>query len=487
MRHWFARAVVSAVLLVPALAAAQQPPGRRASGLERVGNILVVYMENRSFDNLFGTYPGANGIARAGTRAMQRDRDGQVYRTLPPALLPFEGYFPDNPPELRAIEALVGMPNRPFAVDGVRPGVTADTYIRDIVHLFYTQRAQVNGGAMDRFAAWSNAGALVMGHYSRRAMERSRLWRLAREGVLLDNFFQAAHGGSFLNHFWLICACTPRWPDPPADQRSLLNPDGTPIRDARVTAAADGDYAVNTTQSVFLNDGGQGANLLPPQTMPTIGDRLTARGVDWRYYSGGWDLASNPSRTAAENERLRTVIRFQWHHQPFAYFARFDPGTPEGRAQRERHIASEAALERDIIEGTLPPVAFYKPAGVLNQHPGYAGLAPGDAHLGWIVDLVRRSPQRERTLIVITYDEFGGIWDHVPPPAGPAAGARADFWGPGPRVPTIVLAPFARAGTIDSTPYDTTAILKLIQDRFRLEPLPSPRIAAQSSLTRALR
>jgi phospholipase C len=493
MTRFFARAILSfaglsIALLVPALAAAQ--PARTsqpAQWFDRFSHILVVYMENRSFDNLFGAYPGANGIARAGARATQTDRAGQPYRTLPPALQPFNGYFPDNPPELRAMEALVGMPNRPFAIDGVRPGVTADTYIRDIVHLFYTQRAQVNGGAMDRFVAWSNAGALVMGHYSQRAMARSNLWRLAREGVLMDNFFQGALGGSFLNHFWLVCGCTPRWPDPPTDVRSQLNPDGTPVRDLRVTAAADGDYAVNTTQSVFLNDGRQGQNLLPPQTMPTIGDRLSARGVDWRYYSGGWELAINPNRSADENALLQTVVRFQWHHQPFAYFDRFNPNTPQGRAERERHIAGEAALERDIIEGTLPPVAFYKPAGVLNQHPGYAGLAPGDAHLGWIVDLVRRSPIRNSYLIVITYDEFGGIWDHVPPPAGPSAGARADFWGPGPRVPAIVLSPFARAGTIDSTPYDTTAILKLIQDRFRLEPLPSPRINAQNAMTRAFR
>jgi phospholipase C len=124
---------------------------------------------------------------------------------------------------------------------------------------------------------------------------------------------------------------------------------------------------------------------------------------------------------------------------------------------------------------------------VLNQHPGYAGLAPGDAHLGWIVDLVRRSAIRNSYLIIITYDEFGGIWDHVPPPADPGAGARADFWGPGPRVPAILLSPFARAGTIDSTQYDTTAILKLIQDRFRLEPLPSPRVNAQNAMTRAFR
>jgi acid phosphatase len=148
---------------------------------------------------------------------------------------------------------------------------------------------------------------------------------------------------------------------------------------------------------------------------------------------------------------------------------------------------SEADLERDIIAGTLPPVAFYKPAGIYNQHPGYAGLQAGDRHLGWIVDLLRRSPMRDSFAVIITYDEFGGQYDHVPPPAGPSAGARADFFGPGPRVPAILVSPLARRGTIDSTEYDTTAILKLIQDRFRLEPLPSPRVNAQNSMARDFR
>ena len=479
--------VLGTALLTPALVHAQ-PPARSnepAQWFDRISHILVIYMENRSFDNLFGEYPGANGVARAGTRATQTDRDGRPYRVLPPAPYPFGGYYPDNPPELRALEALVGLPNRPFVIDGIRPGVTANTYIRDIRHLFYTQRAQVNGGAMDRFVAWSDAGALVMGHYSRRAMEGTVLWRLAREGVLMDAFFQAASGGSFLNHFWLICGCTPRWPDPPSNVRSELNPDGTPI-DRNVTAAADGDYAVNTTQSVFLNSGGE-QPLLPPQTMATIGDRLSDRGVDWRYYSGGWDLAVATDRNPFQDALLRDAVRFQYHHQPFAYFARFNPNTPQGLAERTRHLKSEADLERDIMDGTLPPVAFYKPAGIYNHHPGYAGLAAGDAHLARIIDLVRRSPMRARYAIIVTYDEIGGQWDHVPPPAGPSAGARADFWGPGPRVPAIVLSPFARAGAIDSTQYDTTAILRLIQDRFRLAPLDSPRVNAQNTMRAAFR
>ena len=488
LRRWMlATAVAFAALLTPPPAAAQAQPARPQppQGLDRISHILVIYLENRSFDNLFGTYPGANGVARAGATATQTDREGRPYARLPASIGPFN--VPDNPPHLRAIEALQGRPNRPFEIDGVMPGVTGETFTRDLVHRYYTQRAQVNGGRMDRFVAWSDASALAMGYYSRRVMQDSQLWRLARENVLMDNFFQAALGGSFLNHVWLVCGCMPTWPNPPENQRSRLDAAGNPIADNRVTAAQDGDFAINTVQSVFLNDGRQGDALLPAQTQPTIGDRLTARNVDWRWYTGGWDLAALATRTPAQDDMLRNVYRFQYHHQAFAMFERFNPNTEAGRAQRARHLKSEADLERDIIEGTLPPVAFYKPAGILNQHPGYAGLGPADRHLGWIVDLMRRSPMRDSFAVIITYDEFGGFWDHVPPPAGPAAGARADAYGPGPRIPAIVVSPLARRGTIDSTPYDTTAILKLIQDRFRLEPLPSPRVNAQNSLARAFR
>ena len=112
----------------------------------------------------------------------------------------------------------------------------------------------------------------------------------------------------------------------------------------------------------------------------------------------------------------------------------------------------------------LPPVAFYKPAGILNQHPGYAGLMPGDEHLGWIVHLMQQSPMRDSFAIFVIYDEFGGQWDHVAPPA-------VDAWGPGTRIPALVLSQgFAHSG-VDHTTYDTTSILKLIETRFGLAPL----------------
>ena len=117
-----------------------------------------------------------------------------------------------------------------------------------------------------------------------------------------------------------------------------------------------------------------------------------------------------------------------------------------------------------IQNGTLPAVAFYKPQGNLNEHAGYASVLDGDAHIADTVARLRRSPQWPGMLVVVTYDENGGFWDHVAPP-------RGDRWGPGTRIPAIVVSPFAARGTIDHALYDTTSILKLLTRRFALEPL----------------
>ena len=146
------------------------------------------------------------------------------------------------------------------------PGVTTATFTRDLIHAFYTNRSQIHGGKNDWFALFSDAKGLTMGHYSAATLKDSNLWRLAQRHTLLDNFFQGALGGSFLNHMWLVCACAPVWPDPQGSAVARLTRTVSSSARASVTAAGDGDYAVNTTQSIFLNNGRQGGNVLPPQT-----------------------------------------------------------------------------------------------------------------------------------------------------------------------------------------------------------------------------
>lgn len=125
-------------------------------------------------------------------------------------------------------------------------------------------------------------------------------------------------------------------------------------------------------------------------------------------------------------------------------------------------------LSADISGGTLPPVVFYKPQGSLNQHPGYTDVMSGDAHIADVVAKLQASPQWKNMAIIVTYDENGGFWDHAAPP-------KADRWGPGTRIPAIIISPYAKKGYVDSTPNDTTSILKFITRRFGLEQLPGAR------------
>jgi len=223
---------------------------------------------------------------------------------------------------------------------------------------------------------------------------------------------------------------------------------------------------------------------VPPQTARTVGDTLSAKGISWAWYAGAWNDALADGRRAPDAKRAIIYNRdaaspnFQPHHQPFNYYARFAPGT----ADRARHLKDGAEFVEAIEKGTLPQVAFYKPAGKLNQHPSYTDIRSGDIHIAELLEKLEKSPQWPRMLVIVTYDENGGYWDHVAPPAGPGWGDR---WGPATRVPAIFVGPTVKKGFIDHTSYDTTSIIKLITRRFGLEPLPGVR-ERTGDLTNAL-
>jgi phospholipase C len=243
-----------------------------------------------------------------------------------------------------------------------------------------------------------------------------------------------------------------------------------------------------------------------PLTTPNIGDRLTAASVDWAWYSGGWSNAngdiggpgwtngtvgpcSAPSTiTGAVFPNCANAL-FQFHHQPFNYFASFDPQTATGKANRQARLRDEQEflqLAQSSTQKTcnLKPVSFVKPIGAENEHPGYTGEAGGSDHLVALIDAVVKTGCGKDTMIIVTYDEFGGQWDHVPPPGQGNANGPHDQWGPGTRVPALIVAPFLR-GTfvVDHTSYDTTSILATLENRFGLVPLGS-RDAAVEDLSR---
>jgi acid phosphatase len=488
-----------------------------------IDTIVVIYAENRAFDNLYGNFPGARNLSEVLGRDgrpladyhPQVDRDGSVLSVLPPT---WGGVTAAGVTPVVTQQQSVGLPNAPYSIEHAftaqsQATLSTSTVTRDLWHRFFEHQMQIDGGKNDGYAAWSDAGGLALGHYD---YSRSALYALAREFVLADNFFQGAFGGSFLNHQYLICACAPEYPN--ADGAAakpaiaVLEKDATggylprlktattppaSALDEPPTFAKSGDiaplnyfgdgkfYAVNTMQPPYQPSRNKPApgdasfayadpknpTTLPPQTRRNIGDALDAKGVAWAWYAGAWNAAVQDGTRPPS--KMREVIYapetaggnpdFQAHHQPFNYYERFDPATHA--QQRAAHLKDYEDLLADTAAGRLPAVSFYKPQGNLNQHAGYASVAEGDAHIADLVAKLRAGPQWNRMLIVITYDEFGGAWDHVAPPLG-------DLLGPGARIPALIISPFAKRGTVDHTQYDTESILRLITRRFELDVLP---------------
>ena len=439
-----------AVTLAAAPALAQTAPVKPPKGIEKIEHIVVIYLENHSFDDLFGKFPGANGLSNAGKRAIQVDKDGKPYKTLPPVVDASQQSKPDP-------RFPTDLPNRPFDLNKYVP---LDQKYSSPIHAYLHEIAQIDGGKMDKFVSEGDSGGLVMGYNDG---SKLALWKYAKEYVLADNFFHAAFGGSYLNHFWTICACTPRFENAPQSMRSTFDDKGHFTKDGQVLP--DGS-SVNTSFTTFTPHpaNAKPETLVPAQTMRTIGDALSEKGVSWAWYSGGW------------NDALagKAPGDFQYHHQPFAYFANYADGTEA----KKQHLKDEADLVSDLDKGALPAVVFWKPVGEENEHPGYANTSSGDAHTAEMIERIRKSPFWKSTVIIVTYDENGGMWDHVAPP-------KVDKWGPGSRVPTVVVSPFARRHYVDHTLYDTTSILKLIESRYGLAPLGS-RDAKANNLVHAL-
>ena len=485
-------AALSTSLLLVACATpdAVSPPASDAT-LQRIKHVVVIYAENHSFDNLYGLFPGADGIANATPeQTLQRDHEGQPLKEL-------VVFGHDGKPDAR----FPRMPNGPFRIDAPPVNKRLDEIVPSPIHAFFHNQQQINGGRNDRFAEMSQVGGWTMGYYD---TSKLKLWQWAREYSLADRFFMGAFGGSYLNHQYLICACAPRHASAPDAMRAVLDAKGqlalkpdSPSANVGAVKVVNGGqvtpdgWSVNTSQPAYQPSGVPPAvggspdfadplgtpaagQTVPPQTATTIGDTLSAKGVSWAWYSGGWNAALADGRQ--EPTAKRKVIyaggdgspMFQPHHQPFNYHARFAPGTPD----RAEHLKDGDDFVRDISAGTLPAVSFYKPPGRYTQHPSYTDLQSGDEHMASLLEKLQSSPQWRDMLIIVTYDENGGYWDHVPPPSGPGWGDR---FGPGTRIPALLIGPTVKKGHVDHTPYDTTSILKLITRRFELAPLPGVR------------
>lgn len=492
-----------------------------------IDNVVVIFAENRSFDNLYSDFPGVDSPLASATVAPQVDRDGTtVLPTLPPV---WAGLTTAGPQFAAGVPVVTqamttGMTNAPFSINGTYPGVDLAAVNSDLWHNFYQNQMQINGGKNNMFAAWADgAGGLVMGHFTGNATALP-LWKVAQKYTMADHFFMGAFGGSFLNHQYLIAANPPVVPvtaannakvailsDGPQGSHLAVDPAATGAASAMTgpassifvsngaTITPDG-FAVNTMQPPYQPSGNKPApdahvppvteglladptnvTTVPPQTQANIGDYLSDKSVEWAWYSGGWAFqtarSTNPAgyigsdyaNVGLQADGVTPFVNFQFHHQPFNYFKRFDPTTAAGIAERSDHLKDAGVTGEnfvaDIRAGKLPPVSFYKPVGNLNEHNGYADVLRGDQHIADIVAELEKSPQWGHMLVIVTYDENGGLWDHVAPPKG-------DRFGPGSRIPALIIGPTVRKNFVDHTMFDTTSILRFITRRWSLPELP---------------
>jgi phospholipase C len=513
--------------------------------------VVIIYEENHSFDNLYGHWGSVGSDTVNGTSSAPAAKTIQVRQdsvTAYGCLLQDDVNLTSPTPLATTCNDNGGSPaiashftNAPFKIDDFipasattcpAPGVFATNGVpngqglpggctRDLVHRYYNEQYQIDGGKQDRYVTASDAEGLSMGYYDSTQLPIYAYLHgpSAPHYIVADNYFQGAFGGSFLNHQWLIAAASPVWAgalnDGSAnDLHSVLDANGMPTsttlyaspigsaaKDQQITQSCSpgpgrgalqpafvcGDYAVNTSQPYYqpYSPGTILAKRLPPLTTPTIGDRLTAAGISWAWYSGGWSNAdgeigapgwTNGSKTSTScqdpNASTTAIFpncpdkNFQFHHQAFNYFQVYAPGTDARRI----HLRDEAEFITRAQKGNLPIVSFVKPIGEENEHPGYTSEPSGSSHLVDLLNAIFSSKQGKNTLVIVTYDEFGGQWDHVPPPGFGTDGPH-DQWGPGTRVPALLVSPLFKHSAVDHIEHDTTSILATIETMFGLQPL----------------
>ena len=341
----------------------------------------------------------------------------------------FDNYF-GTYPKADGIPPGTCIPEDPFdpsnkaCVKPWRIGTDEDVEMDDPDHSEQTSVLQFNEGKMDGFVYALNIrnqdGRLAMAYYDDR--ELPYYWNIADEYVLFDRFFSSAAGGSFINHLYWV-------------------------------AAAPGEDGGRNTQEVLAET-------------PTIFDRLQEKGISWKFYVQNYDPELN-YRTVHlyEGNRASQVI---W--VPLLNFDRF-LDNPE----LSKHIVNMDTYYDDLANGTLPAVAFMVPSGPSEHPPG--SVRSGQRFVKSLLQSLMQSSYWESSAFIWSYDDWGGWYDHVPPP-------QVDAFGYGFRVPALMVSAYAKPGYIDSTTLDYTSVLKFIEDNWQLEPL-AERDAKANSIANA--
>ncbi len=365
-------------------------PATVALARAKIKHIVFVIKENRTFDNYFGQFPGADGATTGKTC------DGGERPLLP---APDSGYA---------------------AGHSFTDGVTA-----------------INGGQMNCFTD--------VGYTQFSESQIPNYWAYARRFTLADEFFSSVYGPTGIEHLWTFASQSDRFVDHgrPGQlgigKRQLCD-------DPLETAYSFRQLSRDEQEQVFRleGEGANGAAQLPqywterwPCTDVTVlPDRLDAAGILWKEYRG-------------ENEWVQPLRMVR--HVRFS--SMWD------------NVVSSQDFVKDLHAGQLPSVSWLTPPFPLSDHPPHS-VCDGENWTVKVLNELMQSPDWASTAVVLTWDDFGGYYDHVPPP-------HVDMYGLGPRVPTILISPYARPGFIDHNTMEFASVLRLIETVFDVPPLTS--------------
>jgi phospholipase C len=345
-----------------------------------IKHVIILFKENRSFDNLFGRFPGANGA----TTGMSQGKT-------------------------------------------VTLSTATDTVAGDLPHHHLDFVRDLDGGKMDGFA---RNGFVAQAAYSQFSPEQlSNYYRWARDYTLADNFFSSEAGPSFPNHLFLI-----------AGQSGGAHDD--PIHDAIQPGLSRVWGCDAAPAERIVVDSGSGIEQVKPCfDFPTLGDRLNAAGTGWSFYSA----------TPVQKGYLWSAYDAVNHIR--------------NSSQWSQHIRHVDNLVGDIKAGKLPAVTWVTPRFEDSEHPKFrTSMCTGQNWTTQVVDAVMQSSMWKDTAIFVTWDEWGGFYDHVKPPV-------VDGFGLGFRVPLLVISPYALKGHIDHDLGEFGSMSRFIENLFGLTPL----------------
>jgi len=432
-----------AAIVVACTSSTGSGSGAPASGIAKIKHVVVIMQENRSFDTYFGTYPGADGIPM---------KDGQPTVCLP------------NPS---------GGCNKPFHdpadVNGGGPH-SQDSAVADVdggkMDGFLTSAVNSSKGCADpnNPACTNGGGSDVLGWKD--AREIPNYWTYAKNFVLQDHMFEPNASWSLPEHLYMVsewsALCT-KAADPMSCADALQSP-ARPGGTAKSAKRARAKATATTNTTALGATDAEGDTVAPVAASDYAWTDLTylmhKANVPWGYYivAGNEPDCQNDAALSCAPVKQDASTPGIWNPLP-----NFDTVRQDGQ---EANIQSVANFYSQAKAGSLPAVSWVVPSGAVSEHPPGATSA-GQAYVTSLVNAVMNGPDWKSTAIFVSWDDWGGFYDHVAPP-------KIDENGYGLRVPGLVISPYAKAGYIDHQTLSFDAYAKFIEDDFlggqRLDP-----------------